>query len=525
MDQNYAKKRTKFKNINRYKLFVEDMALWEDYCNRDYFIDIPIESHLIQNGIISVKHNTNGTYVGGVYDADGRFIDGHTMYFAAKRTPPPPVGVTENANMYIHETVVYGGAFSNHYGHMLTESLSRLWWFIENPDSNLKFVFVPLFDSFSHEIMFKELYFMIGLREENIILLKQTTQFDAVIVPNQSYYAGNGYTDKAMMVFNKIRENVKPADYKKLYLTRQKLPVEDARITNEEYFEEYYRSSGYQVISPELLSVQEKVAIMSGATDVVVTSGTTHVHTLFCKQGINLTLLPRIRRPHVVECWINQAKSANCTVIDVSTNILPASGYKTSWLFLPNVYWKQYLKNHTDKASNNDGEMSIELFKTMVKNWTKAFEKRQPIDDFYSRCSLADVIIRMNEYICGDVIDEKTKEKLYYSFPSRTSMENQLNMMLRIHDFCRSYRNIYLYGAGENAKLIAARMISHNIDFKCFVVSDGQKKNDELMGKRIYFLSEINEIDAGFIIALNPKNTNEILPLLKEKGFVNLLTM
>jgi len=348
--QNKDKNEQKIENINRYKLFVEDTALWKKYFNRDYSIDVPIESHFIKNGIISIKHNPDGTYTGGVYDDDGSFIDGHTMDFTAKRTPPP-VGVAVNANLHIHETVVYGGVLSNQFGHMLAESLPRLWWFIENPDSNYKFVFVPLTDSFGHEILFKDLLLMIGLREENIILLKRTTQFDAVIVPDQSYYAKSGYSAKAMMVFNKIRDNVKPADYKKVYLTRQKLPVEDARITNEEYFEEYYRSIGYQVLSPELLSVQENVAIMSGATDVVVTSGTTHHHILFCQEGINLTWLPKNRCPIELECWINQAKEVNCTVIDVSTNLLPASGYKTSWLFLPNVYWKQYVKEHTGKES------------------------------------------------------------------------------------------------------------------------------------------------------------------------------
>ena len=39
-------------------------------------------------------------------------------------------------------------------------------------------------------------------------------------------------------------------------------------MVNEDYFEAFYRSQGYEIISPEKYSIRDQVAIMAGAKEV-----------------------------------------------------------------------------------------------------------------------------------------------------------------------------------------------------------------------------------------------------------------
>jgi len=94
-----------------------------------------------------------------------------------------------------------------------------------------------------------------------------------------------------------------------------------------------------------------------------------------------------------------------------------------------------------------------------------------------------------------------------------------------IKSFCLANKTVYLYGAGGEATRWAELMNKFSVMFEGFVVSDRQNNKRTLMEKSIYYLSEIFDTNSGFIIALNQKNTKMVLPLLKEKGFFNVLCL
>ena len=526
----------KFNRANNDKFYVEDASTWKAWSKKNYFINKPVEFRVVKNGVIIPAESYPKSYtphIGGVYDLEGNFIEGHHERYNR------PDLLTDNATMpqnitHIAETVVYGGVIYEHYGHLLAECFSRLWWFLENPGNDYKVVFISPHDT----IIGKDLFSMLGLKKENIILLKEASSFDAVIVPDQSYYFYSGYTTKALMVFNAIRDSVIPADYKKVYLTRTNLPADTGQVVNEEYFVEYYRSLGYKIIAPEQLPIPEQVAVMAGAEDVVCISGTLQHQILFCQDGVNITVLQKKDEILEPQHWINQARKANGIFIDVSLNILPDGNWGTGWLFMPTVHWKRYISEHKlpDKSIGGDNIITLELLKTYIDCWTNAFIKIDTINEgFYYPFSLADVVIRMNKHLLGRDLDEAAREKLYDIFPSKRKMdrlivtekatEDEIRTELQIEYFCSRNQTTYIYGAGLEAKRWAAVMLKRNLLFEGFVVSYGQEKSDKLMGKKVYCLSEITKADIGFIIALNQKNTKEVLPVLKEKGLVNVLAL
>lgn len=80
---------------------------------------------------------------------------------------------------------------------------------------------------------------------------------------------------------------------------------------------------------------------------------------------------------------------------------------------------------------------------------------------------------------------------------------------------------VYIYGMG----MIATRIydLIRQFEFASingFIVSE--KKQENFQGHKVYTLESLNDINVGIILAVNQKNTNEILPLLIAKGYRNI---
>lgn len=91
-------------------------------------------------------------------------------------------------------------------------------------------------------------------------------------------------------------------------------------------------------------------------------------------------------------------------------------------------------------------------------------------------------------------------------------------------DFCSLSEKIYIYGAGNYGLRMTELLGDIGIDYEGYIVSDGHRKEQEWMGKPVYELSEIEHEaeSAGILLALDRRNRSEVLPILGEKGFVNV---
>ena len=402
--------------LNSYNFYVEDLNDYVNGCLRDYNLHAIPKVHIIENGVIlpiKVDPAYPKAKYGGVCDANGNFVEGHL-------TSRSNLDQSYNCNeVYplqdqirsVQETVVYGGMIFNHFGHMLAESLARMWYFLENPHCSYKFVFVG-----SGKITFLEFFTMLGMQKDNIILINEPTRFEAIIIPEQSTYLFSGFTNKAMMVYDFIRDSVTPSYNKKIYLTRTQLPIKDT--INEEFFENYYRAQGYEIISPEKLSIREQISVLAGASDLVCASGTLAHLILFCHDGINITILNKTRELLRQQIFINQARSAKCTFIDVSMNFLPDGHHHFPYLFMPTVYWKQYIRDQNKFFPEDNNDHLDNIFFEYITQWVKMVVAQPPPRRKYlGKHTLADFIIGVHKYLLETDLDESTRQWLYEAFP------------------------------------------------------------------------------------------------------------
>ena len=243
------------------KLYAINLPAYKEQISKSYLNTKGLKIITVDNGIILPLRKTeipapDAIYEGGVCDEDFKFISGHIRvdntnydnYETVRSYKPSEVD-------YIDEEVIYAGTAFSHFGHFLLESISRLWWVIQNNKFNIKVVFLKNrpFDS-----PFLQLLNLIGLKKENILFLEKPTKFSKVIVPEQSMCFYSYYHDEFLLPYNAILKNIEPEKHKKIYLSRTKFSKKD--LINEEYFENFYKDMGYKIVYPEQLDIKEQIA-------------------------------------------------------------------------------------------------------------------------------------------------------------------------------------------------------------------------------------------------------------------------
>jgi len=419
------------KTLNNYTLYIEDADRWVKDCQEDCCINEETKVQIIKSGIIlplilPLKNDArNSCGMGGVCDVNGIFVAGHKTWksqdgpgITVSRAYPIPSEINSSK-----ETVVYGGLVYNHFGHFITECLSRMWWFLENPTCGYKFVFITP-ENHPDDSRFLEYFLLLGLAKENIIVLRKPTRFDLIIIPDQSIYIHSGYKPNATKIYNVIRKNVPAAGYEKVYFTRTKLHRPDA--VNEEYFESYFHSKGYEVIAPEKLSIEEQVAVMAGVKEYACVSGSLHHHILFGRNGIKITVLNRSRSALCYTMrWINQAKQAISTYVDASMNFLPHAPSNSLYLLAPNAYWKSYIKDYFNDYLSNNISINKDKILEYIEKWCQMMAT---FDVFslsrHTEMTCLDFIIKFHRYYYNNELEETTKKRLREAFPYLNDSRN-----------------------------------------------------------------------------------------------------
>lgn len=82
--------------------------------------------------------------------------------------------------------------------------------------------------------------------------------------------------------------------------------------------------------------------------------------------------------------------------------------------------------------------------------------------------------------------------------------------------FFEQNAQVYIYGAGIMAKKIYVKYKNMIKQMCGFIVSDKKDMTDCVLGENVFEISEIMDKNIGIVVAMNPKNTDEVRELLKE---------
>lgn len=288
----------------------------------------------VDNGIIlPVKVFNDYTkeeyHQGGVTDKNGHFIKESASYrggtdFRSLKAAYPLADKPE----YCDETVIYGGVLYEFYGHVLLESLSRLWYYIKNNPEHYRVVFnfVPRAQG-----KFKEFFELLDIPYNDRTFIAKPMQYKKVIIPEPaSIYAQSWHIDW-LAPFDYMSSKVKAAKYDKIYFTRTKM-VERYPVWGEKKVEQMFAKNGFKVFSPERLSLRKQIALMKGCKELATVSSSTYHNLLFAQNGVKLICLNRSFEPDYCQHIVDEAKNLDASYIDASLNPLPSSHVDGPWI-------------------------------------------------------------------------------------------------------------------------------------------------------------------------------------------------
>lgn len=404
------------------RIFSRREAAWENKLASVTILDDPLSAHEVEDAIVLPVRKRARGHARGTYSLEGLFEGGvatkrHAFVAGSLRNSLHPQTNYSCCAAYRpkgkievrEERVVFGGVLYGHYGHMLMDGLSRMWWFAQNSNTPLKLVFVLMPGESSR--MAQELLRLMGLDESRYEIIDRPTQFSSVLVPDEGVFSLEGKAYRQWLdLFNLIRNrcvegsDIEPKE--RIYLTRTQLPNNDG--VGEEYYEKLFLSYGYEVIAPETLPLADQVKLYACAKEIACTMGTLSHAALFATDGARLTCLLRCGATIMPQLIVNEARRLDWKMCDAFLNVLPTEQGYGAYLYAPTKYFASLAEELGWEVppTDDDARMPDDLVAPYLRLWLKTYADPKRFDAICGK-SMFDVLNSLSISLDGVELQRK----------------------------------------------------------------------------------------------------------------------
>ncbi|MFN4017721.1 MAG: glycosyltransferase family 61 protein [Reyranella sp.] len=257
--------------------------------------DLPLDAEEIPGALVSRLKDPSlapGNFSGAVYRHEGHAVseflelDALTQDRLSRRVNAPVMDQKrlDDADR-LYDTCIYLGRWSPRFGPFLLESLARAWYLIK-ADRSIPVIFHgwsdrPAVPSFASAVLAA-----LHVQPSRIkIVANRDLRVRSLILPRAQFWPGIKASPGMCVAFDHVREKMlqgrsaKARTPEKVYFSRRGLDEAPAPgrarsvIVNEEEAETVFRTAGYEILQPELLPMEQQVAIVANATHVAGASG------------------------------------------------------------------------------------------------------------------------------------------------------------------------------------------------------------------------------------------------------------
>lgn len=239
--------------------------------------------------------NMNNIHLSGICSSNKEFLSS-SFRFPSKINKQLYFDELNIDNVEISlDEVIFGGYFFPHYGHMLLETLSRLWIIMTdiNKINNkiTKIVMITYFPNqcsytnpMKHMLFFTLINMIICNNNNNITfeIINKPTKFKTIYTPESLFELGDSINKKIIHIYNKIKltlpKYIKPLNDGLIYITR-KGGVE--RIKNESQLITLMIRMNICVLSPTFESFTYDINQYMNSRVIIGIEGTNLHNTVF----------------------------------------------------------------------------------------------------------------------------------------------------------------------------------------------------------------------------------------------------
>jgi capsular polysaccharide biosynthesis protein len=226
---------------------------------------------------------------GCLYEADGTRVDlsirvGGVGGDQSASVDPASLPPEQRGGTWLTGRTLYLGPFMNHYGHFITEGLSRYWKQDIGPvDHVVAYPFMHNNGNILVEDFHRHLARLLEVPIDRMAILRSQTVFDEIVVPEQ-LWTNNVHVNAHMRtVYARIRgRHAGTRSSGRVFLTR----APSKRLGNPLAVEEVFASFGFRVIHPERVPIAEQLALYANCEVLASLSGSGMHNCLFARPGL-----------------------------------------------------------------------------------------------------------------------------------------------------------------------------------------------------------------------------------------------
>lgn len=226
---------------------------------------------------------------------------------------------------YLEEDVLYFGVFFNHWGHFLVDLIGRMWYCVRFQDNvqHIKIAYLGEEEPRGNYLQFFEL---LGIEREQLIHITKPTRCKKVIVPEFSCRPCIWYTIEYQEIFDYIIEKVNAEtpfavnkyNHQKIYFSRLALKKARSSEFGENLIAKWMQYNGYDIISPEKLSLKEQIYLWNTAEEIACLNGSIPINSIFSQnEELFLTVLNKTSLVHKNLDLFLLIRPCNVTFLDV----------------------------------------------------------------------------------------------------------------------------------------------------------------------------------------------------------------
>ena len=356
--------------VNLDYLYNPDAA--KPYVDKNFFVDKKLGFQVIEHGTILPHKDSmvNGKWTwgnGGIVDGNGEYIKSTHVNSSAGSSYTPPESIQHSS-----ETVIYLGMFDITWGHVITDNIRRLWFLKSeffNQFRNCSLVYIPRygFNWNSNNKDFRRLMEILGIDVDKLQPITQPTQFDKIILPDESFYL-EGYrkfTNEYRETIDRIRsfglKHSTPISCKKLFFFHGKKGQ-----FGEERLAEYFKSKGYQIVNPEKprLTFDEELNLLINCESFASNLGSGSMNLLFLRDGTETILIPRTAYTIIdYQESVNRVHNLNVTYVDSTLSIFSEGMTIGRFLYIVSEPLKRFFGDKWDGYEEEDFKTFLQYVK------------------------------------------------------------------------------------------------------------------------------------------------------------------
>ena len=213
---------------------------------------------------------------GLVLDSAGKIIPQASLWRNEEELPCPEPEITGPMER-LEGRYLWLGPIVDHFGHLLTEGLSRLWALdVAGGDfDGLLYVSKRPGPLAVRGSLPRRIFRLFGVKLP-LIAVREPTLVSELVVPGQGLGLGEiakGTPEMHAFARRALARIAPETGTPRIYLSRSQLTGTEGRVLAERILEQNFAASGYSVVHPQTLPLDRQVALYKGAAVIVGSEG------------------------------------------------------------------------------------------------------------------------------------------------------------------------------------------------------------------------------------------------------------